>query len=112
MTCATATASWIGAPFQPYVVRWYWLKKTLSSATKVPIRPSPRSCASTSGPRMALCVTSSPAMVTSRPLENTTCAASGSHQMLNSAAGVKLPSAIEPPMSTMRAMPVVPCASR
>ena len=30
-------------------------------------------------------------------------AASGSHQMLNSAAGVKLPSAIEPPISTMRA---------
>ena len=42
----------------------------------------------------------------------TCAAASGSHQMLNSAAGVMLPSAMAPPISTTRAMPAVPCAAR
>ena len=41
-------------------------------------------------------------MVTSSPLVKTRCAASGSAQMLNSAAGVTLPSAIAPPISTIR----------
>ena len=41
-------------------------------------------------------------MVTSSPLANTWAAASGSIQMLNSAEGVMFPSAIAPPMSTMR----------
>src|SRR4051812_1137676 len=43
-------------------------------------------------------------MVTSIPLANTRAAASGSSQMLNSAAGVTLPSAIAPPISTMRSI--------
>ena len=51
-------------------------------------------------------------MVTSRPLANTAAAASGSHQMLNSAAGVKFPSAIAPPMRTIRAIPSGPYAPR
>ncbi len=42
-------------------------------------------------------------MVTSSPDENTRWAASGSAQMLNSAAGVMLPSAIAPPIRTIRA---------
>ena len=41
-------------------------------------------------------------MVTSIPLSNTRAAASGSAQMLNSAAGVTLPSAIAPPIRTIR----------
>ena len=41
-------------------------------------------------------------MVRSMPLVNTRAAASGSAQMLNSAAGVTLPSAIVPPISTIR----------
>ena len=41
-------------------------------------------------------------MVTSRPLANTCAAASGSTQTLNSADGVWFPSAIAPPMSTIR----------
>jgi hypothetical protein len=49
-------------------------------------------------------VTSSPTIVRSIPLVKTRCAASGSAQMLNSAAGVTFPSAIAPPMRTMRAM--------
>ena len=52
--------------------------------------------------KSALCVTSSPIIVTSMPLAKTRAAASGSHQMLNSAAGVTLPSAIAPPIRTMR----------
>ena len=36
------------------------------------------------------------------PLAKTRCAASGSAQMLNSAAGVRLPSPIEPPIRTIR----------
>ena len=55
-----------------------------------------------SGVMSALCVTSRPIMVTSRPLGNTVAAASGSAQMLNSAAGVTFPSAIAPPMRTIR----------
>ena len=47
-------------------------------------------------------VTSRPIIVTSIPLANTRLAASGSAQMLNSAAGVRLPSPIEPPISTIR----------
>ena len=43
-------------------------------------------------------------MVRSTSVANTRCAASGSAQMLNSAAGVTLPSPIEPPMSTIRSM--------
>ena len=49
----------------------------------------------------AWCVTSRPTIVTSIPLWKTACAASGSAQMLNSAAGVMLPSAMAPPMSTI-----------
>ena len=40
------------------------------------------------------------------PLVNTTWAASGSHQMLNSAAGVTLPNVSEPPISVIPAMRV------
>ena len=40
----------------------------------------------------------------SSPLANTRAAASGSTQMLNSAAGVTLPSAIAPPISTIRSI--------
>ena len=57
---------------------------------------------SRAGRNSALWVTSSPIMVRSIPLANTRAAASGSAQMLNSAAGVTLPSAIAPPMSTIR----------
>ena len=49
-------------------------------------------------------MTSSPTIVTSIPLANTRAAASGSTQMLNSAAGVTLPSAIAPPISTIRSI--------
>ena len=48
-------------------------------------------------------MTSRPIIVTSRPDAKTRAAASGSAQMLNSAAGVMFPSAIAPPMSTIRA---------
>ena len=44
-------------------------------------------------------------MVTSSPLENTRSAASGSAQMLNSAAGVTFPSPIAPPIRTIRPTP-------
>ncbi len=50
----------------------------------------------------ARCVTSRPTIVTGRPLSKTRRAASGSHQMLNSAAGVTLPRPIAPPISTIR----------
>ena len=59
------------------------------SRRRGPPRAARRSCA---GPKSALCVTSSPIIVTSIPLANTRAAASGSAQMLNSAAGVTLPS--------------------
>ena len=61
-----------------------------------------RSCSACAGVTSAWCVTSSPTIVTSSPLAKTRCAASGSAQMLNSAAGVTLPSAIAPPISTIR----------
>ena len=48
-------------------------------------------------------MTSRPIIVTSRPDAKTRAAASGSAQMLNSAAGVMFPSPIAPPMSTIRA---------
>ena len=47
-------------------------------------------------------VTSRPIIVVSMPLAKTRFAASGSAQMLNSAAGVRLPSPIEPPIRTIR----------
>ena len=47
-------------------------------------------------------MTSRPIIVTSIPLSKTRRAASGSAQMLNSAAGVRFPSPIEPPISTIR----------
>ena len=50
----------------------------------------------------AWCVTSRPTIVMSMPLAKTRCAASGSAQMLNSAAGVRLPSPIAPPIRTIR----------
>ena len=50
----------------------------------------------------ALCVTSRPISVTGIPLANTAAAASGSTNALNSAAGVMLPSAIAPPIQTIR----------
>ena len=50
-------------------------------------------------------MTSRPIIVTSSPEWNTRCAASGSAQMLNSAAGVMFPSAIAPPMRTIRCRP-------
>ena len=71
-------------------------------------RPSPTRPARRAAPRRAAsvtsawCVTSRPIIVTSIPLSNTRRAASGSAQMLNSAAGVRLPSPIEPPISTIR----------
>ena len=99
---ASATASWIGAPSQPYVRAWYCLKKSTSSATNVPTRPASRKRSAHAGVRSASWVTSSPIIVTSSPEWNTRCAASGSAQMLNSAAGVMFPSAIAPPISTMR----------
>src|SRR5439155_616969 len=42
-------------------------------------------------------------MVTRQPAANTIAAASGSHQMLNSAAGVMFPRPAEPPMMTRSA---------
>ena len=42
-------------------------------------------------------------MVTRQPAANTIAAASGSHQMLNSAAGVMFPRLAEPPMMTKSA---------
>jgi hypothetical protein len=70
------------------------------SRTIVPARPSSRSA--WRGVNRALCVTSRPTIVSSIPLAKTRAAASGSAQMLNSAAGVTLPSAIAPPISTIR----------
>ena len=55
-----------------------------------------------SGVISAWWVTSRPTIVTSSPLSKTRAAASGSAQMLNSAAGVTLPSPIAPPISTIR----------
>ena len=52
-------------------------------------------------------MTSRPIIVTSIPLAKTRCAASGSAQMLNSAAGVTLPSPIAPPIRTIRSRPRV-----
>ena len=64
------------------------------------------------GVRSAWWVTSRPIIVTSRLDLKTRSAASGSAQMLNSAAGVMFPSAIEPPISTIRSMFSPPMRSR
>ena len=55
--------------------------------------PRPPRAVGALGVISAWCVTSRPTIVTSRPLSKTPGAASGSAQMLNSAAGVTLPSA-------------------
>ncbi len=78
------------------------MKKSISSATNAPTVPLVRSRSSTAGVVIARWVTSMPTMVVSMPAWKTACAASGSAQMLNSAAGVWFPSAIAPPMRTMR----------
>src|SRR5262249_46388410 len=102
ITSATASASWSGEPSKPYRDSWKRWKKSESSATAFPARPEPRNSSACSRLKSALCVTSSPIMVTSMPLSNTAAAASGSTNALNSAAGVVLPSAIAPPIQTMR----------
>ena len=79
---------------------------------EVPIRPVAASRRWTSGPVTAWWVTSSPIIVTSTSAAKTTAAASGSAQTLNSAAGVMFPSAIAPPITTICAIPSVPCRSR
>ena len=66
-------------------------------------RPSARR-STWAGVISALWVTSRPTIVRSSPLVNTRCAASGSAQMLNSAAGVMLPSPTAPPISTTRSI--------
>ena len=60
----------------------------------------------------ARCVTSRPTIVVSSPSANTRCAASGSAQMLNSAAGVRLPSPIAPPISTIRSGRASACVAK
>ena len=65
--CASATASWIGAPSQPYVRAWYCLKNSTSSATNVPTRPASRKRSAHAGVRSAPWVTSRPIIVTSSP---------------------------------------------
>ena len=77
-TCATATASWIGAPSVPYVRLWYSTKKSWSSATNVPAVPEARSRSTCDGIISALWVTSRPIIVTGTPLWKTRHAASGS----------------------------------
>ena len=103
ITCATATASWIGAPSQPYVSRVVARRRSRRGRRRTS-RSCPRRAAApgSAGVVTALWVTSSPTIVVSIPEWKTACAASGSAQMLNSAAGVMLPSAIAPPMSTIR----------
>ena len=56
-------------------------------------------------------MTSSPTIVTSSPEWKTRSAASGSAQTLNSAAGVMFPSAIAPPISTIRRAGAIPRSS-
>src|SRR5438445_3662968 len=102
MTCATAIASWIGEPSKPYERSWNCWKKSDSSATKRPPRPAPRSRSACARVKSALCVTSSPIIVSGIPLANTTAAASGSTKALNLAAGRTFPSPIAPPIQTMR----------
>ena len=62
---------------------------------------SMRICSRRSGVAITCRVTLRPIILIGMPLVKTTCAASGSHQMLNSAAGVTLPKVSEPPMSAI-----------
>ena len=69
------------------------------SATWAPVRlPRARICARRSGVAATWRVTLRPIILIGMPLVKTTCAASGSHQILNSAAGVELPKVSEPPI--------------
>ena len=77
-----------------------------------PTRPDARSCSVCSSLISARWVTSRPTMVVSRPSSNTRCAASGSAQMLNSAAGERLPSPIAPPIRTMRSGRASGCSEK
>src|SRR5581483_4179975 len=101
-SCATAIASWMGAPSKRYWRSWKSWKKSESSATKRPARPASRSSSACARVKSALCVTSSPISVIGMPLAKTSAAASGSTKALNSAAGVTFPSPIEPPIQTIR----------
>ena len=66
----------------------------------MPSRPSSLIRRSTAAVAPVRMVTSSPSMVTVQPARNTAAAASGSAQMLYSAAGVTLPRPADPPMIT------------
>ena len=111
-TCASATASWIGAPSQPYVRAWYCLKNSTSSATNVPTRPALRKrSASVGRQERAVRDVEADHRHVEPARRRRARAASGSAQMLNSAAGVMLPSAIAPPMSTIRRRLAMPRAS-
>ena len=93
---------------------------TCGSARRSPSAPRPSSrrgpprasarCASSL--ISARCVTSSPTIVVSSPSTKTRCAASGSAQMLNSAAGVRLPSPIAPPIRTIRSGRASGCSAK
>ena len=75
-------------------------KKVSRSATKLATgRLAARKRSNTSPVARAWCVTSSGDMVRGRPQSNTIAAASGSAHMLNSAAGILLPTPIAPPIN-------------
>ena len=106
ITCATATRV-VDRRAVEAVARLVEARRRSRAARRRPRRRGPRRAAARRARRVisAWCVTSRPIIVTSSPLAKTRCAASGSAQMLNSAAGVTLPSPIAPPIRTIRSRP-------
>ena len=76
----------------------YWSRA--GSSNSVPSGPRPRIRCCTAGVAPVRSVTSSPSTTTVQPALKTAAAASGSAQMLYSAAGVTLPRPADPPMIT------------
>ena len=102
ITCATASASWIGAPSQPYVSRWKTAKKSTSRRRTRRASRRPQVPLQRRRRQRAVRDVEADHRRVEPACEDARCAASGSAQMLNSAAGVMLPSAIAPPISTIR----------
>ena len=76
----------------------YW--SSAGSSSSVPNAPSSRIRPRTAALAPVFMVTSSPSSITIQPARKTAAAASGSAQMLYSAAGVVLPRPADPPMIT------------
>jgi len=97
VTQATAQTSCTGGPAGSRTDRYCARAGSSNSLPSGP-RSAIRCC--TAAVALVRRVTSNPSMVTVQPARNTAAAASGSAQMLYSAAGVTLPRLAEPPMIT------------